>query len=266
MNVYGVIYLDRDFRDECKYYGGDCGECVGVNPPECFESYTKNREESDMSKWNKDKAHPIDDIRRAVSIIEGKERSNCIIKGYDPVNTPFSDCTSPGLLKEVNMSSPERYMIKTDCHGELHESVKDQEGQWIFDPEHRISISYYASQTIKIDRKEASVFGDFFRPDPKVLPWRSKEYLDHVKEYPCCSCGFDPPASATRQIAPHHVSLKNTGHSTKCPDFQTIPLCKVCHQLDHCGQGMPMEDKLKAMVKCLGDWVQDVERIFKGLV
>lgn len=129
-------------------------------------------------------------------IEESDMKENRIVKGYDPVNTPFSDCSS----------------------------------------------------------------GDFFHPDPKILPWRSEEYRNHVRSYPCASCQKPGPSQF------HHESLKNQGWGTKPPDFQGVPLCPVCHQLEECGQGMPKEDKLKAMVKCLGAWVQDVERIFKGLV
>lgn len=178
------------------------------------------------------------------------------------------------------MTNPERYIITHDCHGDIYESVMDQKGRWIFDPDRKIDVSNYSD--IEIERKEGDVFGrtlvydptdipvtdcstpsvqreEYFMPDPKVLPWRSKEYRDHVRSYDCASCGKAGPSQF------HHESLKNQGWGTKPPDFQGVPLCPVCHQLEECGQGMPKEDKLRAIVRCLGDWIQEVERIFKGL-
>ena len=44
-----------------------------------------------------------------------------------------------------------------------------------------------------------------------------------VKQLPCCVCGAPPPSDA------HHVFCGRYGQR-KASDFETISLCKECHQ------------------------------------
>ena len=63
------------------------------------------------------------------------------------------------------------------------------------------------------------------RPVPKPKTARSKDYLAHVRTFPCCSCG------ATEAIHAHHVASGGMGQ--KASDYLTAPLCGVCHQRWH---------------------------------
>ena len=38
------------------------------------------------------------------------------------------------------MSQPKRYTLKADCDGEIVNCIEDPNGQWIFDPDHRIPL------------------------------------------------------------------------------------------------------------------------------
>lgn len=38
------------------------------------------------------------------------------------------------------MSQPKRYTLETDCHGQIVKTIEDADGQWIFDPGHRIPL------------------------------------------------------------------------------------------------------------------------------
>lgn len=61
----------------------------------------------------------------------------------------------------------------------------------------------------------------------KVKPFRSRVYLDAVKELPCCNCG-------NQADDPHHI--KGGYYGEKAPDDMTMPLCRPCHtELHHKG-------------------------------
>ena len=67
--------------------------------------------------------------------------------------------------------------------------------------------------------RQATMFG-------YVPPWRSRAYLDWVKQQPCCVCnkpGEDP----------HHINMQGKGMGSKQPDWATIPLCRSCHDELH---------------------------------
>lgn len=44
------------------------------------------------------------------------------------------------------MTEPKRYTVKTDCYNQTFDSIEDPEGQWIFDPEHKIDLRNLTSQ------------------------------------------------------------------------------------------------------------------------
>lgn len=58
----------------------------------------------------------------------------------------------------------------------------------------------------------------------KKQPARDKRYLGWIKTLPCLDCGY-------HDTVPHHVFTG--GMSTKCSDYDTIPLCHVCHHEWH---------------------------------
>lgn len=45
--------------------------------------------------------------------------------------------------------------------------------------------------------------------------------------------------------------------SGKADDYFTIPLCTVCHNLEHSGHGMERLDMAKYMVRCLARYIQE---------
>lgn len=51
-------------------------------------------------------------------------------------------------------------------------------------------------------------------------------YMQAVKQLPCCVCGSAPPNDA------HHCISDRYG-TRKASDFETVPLCKECHQGPH---------------------------------
>lgn len=66
------------------------------------------------------------------------------------------------------------------------------------------------------------------QPVPKSSPVRSREYMDFVKEHPCCVCSSSPPSD------PHHFGPAGTkGMGLKTDDLRTVPLCRGCHDQFH---------------------------------
>lgn len=58
---------------------------------------------------------------------------------------------------------------------------------------------------------------------------RSAAYLAYVRTHPCAFCGQAPPSD------PHHIATGpgESGMGRKVPDFQTVPLCRTCHDSYH---------------------------------
>ncbi len=61
------------------------------------------------------------------------------------------------------------------------------------------------------------------QPKPVRGTVEAKRHLARVKELPCVICAAPPPSDA------HHCFSGRYG-SRKASDFETIPLCKACHQ------------------------------------
>lgn len=61
------------------------------------------------------------------------------------------------------------------------------------------------------------------RRKPERATAAGKAYMARVKMLPCVICQSYPPNDA------HHVYHGRYG-SEKASDFETIPLCKICHQ------------------------------------
>jgi hypothetical protein len=64
------------------------------------------------------------------------------------------------------------------------------------------------------------------KPKPERGTARAKAHLARVKALPCVVCHRPGPSDA------HHVISGRYG-SRKASDFETIPLCKDCHQGPH---------------------------------
>ena len=57
---------------------------------------------------------------------------------------------------------------------------------------------------------------------PKVKRYESKQYLEFIRELPCCVCG-------NTEVDAHHYLTKGAGNS----DLDTISLCRACHTESH---------------------------------
>jgi len=95
-------------------------------------------------------------------------------------------------------------------------------------------------------------------PVPKLKTFRSKKYLDFIREHPCCNCGHPARSEA------HHVRFDgNGGTSLKPPDTHTIPLCNdgtdfQCHALTQQFKenGADFMFALKTMVKMQSEYIE----------
>lgn len=92
------------------------------------------------------------------------------------------------------------------------------------------------------------------KPVPKPKTARSKDYLAHVRTFPCCSCG------ATEAIHAHHVASGGMGQ--KASDYLTAPLCWSCHNRWHATATLPLLPTAssravvwEAAARCLVAWV-----------
>lgn len=66
----------------------------------------------------------------------------------------------------------------------------------------------------------------FFKSGKPEPPERSRKYLDWLKRFPCIACGTD-----RKPRDPAHIGMH--GLSQKASDFDALPLCRACHQLQH---------------------------------
>ena len=66
-------------------------------------------------------------------------------------------------------------------------------------------------------------------PIPKPFTWKSKKYLDYIRNQPCVICGHKSEA--------HHVrKSSNSGTAKKPGDYWCIPICTLHHsELHHFG-------------------------------
>jgi hypothetical protein len=63
----------------------------------------------------------------------------------------------------------------------------------------------------------------------KKGPWRSKAYLDWIREKPCLRCSYHHGVQA------HHVRLGLRTMGVRKGDELAVPLCQVCHTGLHAG-------------------------------
>lgn len=113
------------------------------------------------------------------------------------------------------------------------------------------------SHEARVDAKIAERPAPSLRPVPKPTTARSKDYLAHVRTYPCCSCG------ATEAIHAHHVA--SGGMGAKASDYLTAPLCGRCHGGWHSKGMLPTPVYLnraeslatmwEAAARCLEEWI-----------
>jgi len=87
--------------------------------------------------------------------------------------------------------------------------------------------------------------------DPKIKPYRSEEYLDYIRAMPCLRCGKPGRSQA------HHVSVKNQGWGVRPPDYQTVPLCLICHNEEESQPTWSAEDYFPWIIRFMGRWIQE---------
>ncbi|MFP4104837.1 MAG: DUF968 domain-containing protein [Phycisphaerae bacterium] len=79
----------------------------------------------------------------------------------------------------------------------------------------------------------------------KIKPYRSKRYLDWVRDRPCVHCRRPPPSEA------HHViGLAGGSMGGKAGDQLAVPLCTECHRRLHDGQ-MPLDSQTVWLIRTL---------------
>jgi hypothetical protein len=64
------------------------------------------------------------------------------------------------------------------------------------------------------------------------------QYKAAVRALPCCACGVVPPDGCD----PHHTTV-GRGLGKKSSDFETIPMCRGCHDDFHVVRGRFREMK-----------------------
>lgn len=93
-------------------------------------------------------------------------------------------------------------------------------------------------------------------PKPEAR-FKSERYLKHVRSYPCCVCGAEPPSEA------HHFDDAISGMGRKPDDTATAPLCPQHHfeWHDRGRFGMHTRDysvrlQLDAQRQCMRDFIR----------
>ena len=62
-------------------------------------------------------------------------------------------------------------------------------------------------------------------PQPKHKTHRDEDYKAFIRNKPCIICA--------RKAVAHHEAVTNRGIGIKCSDYETLPLCEVCHEARH---------------------------------
>ena len=89
---------------------------------------------------------------------------------------------------------------------------------------------------------------------PKPKRYSNPRYLDYVRGLPCASCGRIGPSD------PHHISwVEGTRAGGKADDSYVLPLCRLCHQLEHEQYGMEKLEIATAMLRALKGYLERVD-------
>ena len=70
-----------------------------------------------------------------------------------------------------------------------------------------------------------AIFG--FRQCPKTKPVRDAKYRAWIRTLPCAVCGKPAPS-----LVMHQRILQGGGTGMKPSDFETLPGCQTCHDLE----------------------------------
>jgi hypothetical protein len=68
-------------------------------------------------------------------------------------------------------------------------------------------------------------------PQPKQKRLRDEAYLARVRELPCCAC-----SQQQTETEAHHRT--GAGLGIKASDYETMPLCVLCHRVFHALKAM----------------------------
>ena len=87
----------------------------------------------------------------------------------------------------------------------------------------------------------------------KTKAWRSKKYLDWIREQQCAYC-----INQTTKTEAHHIKgvgcMSGTGQ--KAPDYATMPLCNSCHREMH-GNPEIQGEQWEMIVRTLGKAIDE---------
>lgn len=82
------------------------------------------------------------------------------------------------------------------------------------------------------------------------MVWRSAEYKDFIRFKPCLACGEAGPND------PHHVALGKQSIASYPSDTHCVPLCRVCHHMQHQDLGLDENDLLKSIANSFTEWME----------
>jgi len=87
----------------------------------------------------------------------------------------------------------------------------------------------------------------------KPKRFRSEEYLEFIRLRECCSCGAPGPSMA------HHARRLDPGRPTqsKVSDYNAVPMCAVCHDLEHRGFGMDILELYQSAFALLREFIEE---------
>jgi Fe-S-cluster-containing dehydrogenase component len=87
----------------------------------------------------------------------------------------------------------------------------------------------------------------------KPKRYRDPKYLAYIRMQDCIGCGV------RGQSVPHHARNLDPGRPTqsKVSDYNAVPMCVVCHDLEHRGMGMDILELYQAAFDLLRTWVEE---------
>lgn len=125
---------------------------------------------------------------------------------------------------------------------------------------------------IKLEKKSYKLSRSFdqilfdeinFISNPKKKSVKNNDYLEYIRNKPCCSCS-NPPKND-----PHHWSRtgKKGGMGAKTDDYRTVPLCRECHDHWHNTGALPRQTMVgtkqhfaNCQVDYLIEWITKKEK------
>lgn len=83
---------------------------------------------------------------------------------------------------------------------------------------------------------------------------RDDDYLEFIRHKDCLWCGDPGPND------PHHVGVHGDITGGKVTDFNTVPLCRKCHNLQEAGDGFDILYYMRYIIKFNQEWISKICR------